>query len=369
MGRAVTWGWIATLALAGAIACDPGARSEPRPSAPAAEAPRVPVADFAPAAGRLQGRDFRVEGATIENGILSLRQGADFFADRELMVFLFLDDREIPAGRTFDVGPEAAPSTLTPQLHLKWRDDATQMPETNIVMNDYRMTLEFGEVVDRKLPGRIELTVPGQPATKVAGRFEADVKGLIVRDGVADRGVDSFDVLRFLAERYVLEQRPGTPPSALEYGSGRFTHVDPDHPALQVGALEVRIPSDDGQPLLWRLLFAKRAGLWQVERRLSHAQMVEAHPIEAPAPDARPGERFAYVMARVLESQLAAEAAGQGVYDVRFQSSYEPQDGLGEGAASYRIGPAGESVERRFLFQKRDSGWALVRELAPDEST
>ncbi len=367
MRTATSWGWIATLALGGALACDSGPQPEPPQGVPAAEAPRSTVQDAPPAAGRLQGRDFRVKGATIENGILSLRQGEDFFADRELLIFLFLDDREIPSGRRFDVGADAQPGTLTPHLHIKWRDDAEQMPETNIVMNEYRMTLEFGQEADRKLPGRIELTVPGQPATKVSGRFEADVKGLIIREGVADLGVDSFDVLRFLAERYVLEQRPGTPPAELEYGNGRFTHADPERPALQVGSFEVRMPGDDGRPLLWRLQFAKRDGLWQVERRLSHAQLLEAHPIEVPPPDARPRHRFAYVMARVLESELAAEAAEKGFYDVRFRSSYKPQERSGEGVASYRLGPAGEPVERRFLFRERDSGWALVRELVPGE--
>ena len=370
MRRARAWGWIATLALGGALACEvavqSGGSADTTATPPASS--RVVHEDAPPAGGRLHGRDFRVEGAAIEGGILSLRQGEDFFADRELMVFLFLDDREIPAGRRFEVGSVAQRGSLTPHLHLKWRDDVEQMPDTHIVMNDYRMTLEFGDVTGRTLPGWIELEIPGQPATRVSGGFEAAVKGLILDERGADLGVDSFDVLRYVAERYVVEHRPGTRPSALEFGNDRFSHADPERPALQVGSIEVRVPDAVNGPTLWRLQFAKRDGAWQVERRLSHAQLVDAHPIEIPAPDARPWERFRYVMARVLESELAPEAASQGVYDAEFSSSYEPQGGLGEGRASYRVGSAGEPVERRFLFEKRDRGWALVRELAADES-
>jgi tetratricopeptide (TPR) repeat protein len=45
------------------------------------------------AAGRICGNDFTVEKAKVENGILSLRQGQDFFPDREFMIFLFPKQR------------------------------------------------------------------------------------------------------------------------------------------------------------------------------------------------------------------------------------------------------------------------------------
>src|SRR5438045_2687720 len=43
------------------------------------------------AVGSLHGESFTVERAELQNGVLSLRQGREFFADLEFKLFLFTD--------------------------------------------------------------------------------------------------------------------------------------------------------------------------------------------------------------------------------------------------------------------------------------
>src|SRR5260221_438722 len=50
------------------------------------------------AAGKVHGLDFKVESAKMENGILTIRQGKDFFAEREMTIFLFLKPGESVQG-------------------------------------------------------------------------------------------------------------------------------------------------------------------------------------------------------------------------------------------------------------------------------
>ena len=63
-----------------------------------------------PARGAIAGHPFVVEKATMkEGGILELREGEDFFADRSITVFIF----EIEAGETPDDSPEGKKMALT----------------------------------------------------------------------------------------------------------------------------------------------------------------------------------------------------------------------------------------------------------------
>ena len=45
-----------------------------------------------PVTGRIKGRDFNSEKASVENGWLKFAQGADFFADLKIDVVLFIND-------------------------------------------------------------------------------------------------------------------------------------------------------------------------------------------------------------------------------------------------------------------------------------
>jgi len=126
------------------------------------------------ASGKIHGEDFTVENAKIKAGILTLRQGEDFFADREVMIFLFLGKDEKPDGRTFHVSRES--NVGAPHIHMKWKEKNGKVPETEMFIKDYAMRLELGTREGGKLPGRIYLALPDTSKSFVAGRFDAEIK-------------------------------------------------------------------------------------------------------------------------------------------------------------------------------------------------
>ena len=126
-----------------------------------------------PAAGQIAGLPFTVEKATLKDGILTLRQGSEFFADREVAIFLFLKDGENPAGRKWQIA--ASKDFGQPHVHLSWRDGSQSLPKTKIFMNDYQLHLEFEPGAKGALTGKIVLTTPDERKSTVNGIFTAQV--------------------------------------------------------------------------------------------------------------------------------------------------------------------------------------------------
>jgi len=126
------------------------------------------------ASGKIHGEDFTVENAKIKMGVLTLRQGEDFFADREVMIFLFLGKDEKPDGKTFQVSKES--NVGVPHIHMKWKEKNKDVPETETFIKDYVMRLELGTREGGKLPGRIYLALPDTLKSFVAGSFNAETK-------------------------------------------------------------------------------------------------------------------------------------------------------------------------------------------------
>ncbi|MBI3464117.1 MAG: hypothetical protein HY000_13830 [Planctomycetes bacterium] len=124
----------------------------------------------APATGRIHGEDFTAEQAELEGGILTLREGKDFFPEKAVKLFLFLKEGESVEGKTFRVtGKERFRS---PHVHVQWRAKKGEgVPETETVMDNYAMVLEFGKIKDSRLPGRIYLCLPNTTKSFVAGTF------------------------------------------------------------------------------------------------------------------------------------------------------------------------------------------------------
>ncbi len=129
----------------------------------------------APARGMIQGRQFTVEKATIsDSGILVLREGKEFFADLELMIFTFEHDEEKLPGKTFRF--DVAPLAKSPHIHMKWREDGEGVPSSEVFMSKYSLTLEFGQPTKEGLPGSIYLCLPDEKKSFVAGTFLATKK-------------------------------------------------------------------------------------------------------------------------------------------------------------------------------------------------
>ena len=128
----------------------------------------------APVSGMAHGVKFKVEKAKIQNGILSLRQGKNFFADQEFKIFTFLKKGENLAGKKFIVKPNGGFGS--PHVHFSYKIKNKNLPKTEMFMNKYTMKLEFGKVSGKKISGKIYLCLPDKAKSFIAGSFEAEIK-------------------------------------------------------------------------------------------------------------------------------------------------------------------------------------------------
>lgn len=128
----------------------------------------------ATATGMIHGEEFVMGSAKIEKGILTIRDGEDFFPYHAVMIFLFLKDGDTGEGKTYHVTEDSGFGT--PHIHMKWRTEEKNIPETEMFMKDYIMRLDLGNIVDGKLSGKIYLCLPDDMKSFVAGSFEAIVK-------------------------------------------------------------------------------------------------------------------------------------------------------------------------------------------------
>ena len=125
------------------------------------------------ASGKIHGQNFSVETSKVENSMLTLRQGKDFFPDYELMIFLFLKKGEKPGGKTYNITKSSGFGS--PHIHMKWKSKTgkSKIPKTKIFTKGYAMRLNFGTKKDGKLAGKIYLCLPDEARSFVAGSFEA----------------------------------------------------------------------------------------------------------------------------------------------------------------------------------------------------
>lgn len=145
---------------------------------------RFPI-EAQPAHGEVHGLSFRCESSEIEDGILKLRQGKDFFADEEVTIFLLTPEGRIPSGGIFQVVEGESYEHSRPHVTISWKEGGANMPKYKSFAEGFTLYLEFGEPRGKKLPGKIYLKISDKPATFVEGTFDAEIKGLFVAGGKA----------------------------------------------------------------------------------------------------------------------------------------------------------------------------------------
>ena len=141
-------------------------------SGPAARSVSVAPAPAASgsAQGRINGEAFTVERASLRGGILELRQGKDFFADREFTLFLFLDGP--PDGVTKRVGPQERGV----HVHMGYKVPGRDVPKTEVFTTGNQLVVEFQKRQGNLIRGRIELRTPDAAQSYVSGSFEAELR-------------------------------------------------------------------------------------------------------------------------------------------------------------------------------------------------
>lgn len=157
--------------------------AEPAAAAPEAPPPPPPVlvwmTNLAEAViptnaayGTITTNEFKYDTARVDNGILALRMGTNVMPDMELGVFFGMKPGENLTGKTIDVNPQ---SRAAPRVWKKWKVEGKTALQQKVYSKGYTMKLQFGEVSEDRVPGKLYLCLPDEEQSVVAGSFIASV--------------------------------------------------------------------------------------------------------------------------------------------------------------------------------------------------
>jgi hypothetical protein len=240
--------------------------------------------------GDLHGQPFVPQQGELLGSVLSLREGQDFFARRELVIRL---PQPVTGALRLDVLPDDQ-GTL-PEIEVSWLLPEQDLPEARRLSHGYTLHLNLQPVPPNKLAGDFHLVLPAQFKTTLSGRIEVFSDGLRYRDGKVDRNVDSTDTLAYVIEDY-LQRRFAS--RAVKLGDLPTVTLPADSLELTVEALI----NGKTQHLPMRLNKTASRG-WAVEADrfaplpdlavVVPAPQVEAAPVEAASqqPVSRPLDR------------------------------------------------------------------------------
>ncbi len=333
---------------------------------PASNANAATTAKDRPAAGQIHGKPFAFENGVMEEGILHLRQGKEFFADLEVIIFLFLPKGEVPSGKTFIVSADPAQNRNNPHIHIHWKETGKNLPQFQMFMDNYTMRLTFGQEQGDTLPGTIELALPDETKSHIAGTFTAEIKGFrLKKDGEPDLASDSFTTFDYVAKQYLEKTRPGQTIKIINHRGGVLAYRGPSGKP-QFGYTDIEYQPGEGRPATIRLQFIKDGAAWRVYRTLNMNQLHQAHPFKVPGPGDGVSEQFEYLAAKKLE-EAQGTSPDKGIYDTMFTSQYNPLVKMGQCGVQYSLGEKREPFKKVYLMRLNDTGWVLDRELAQDE--
>ncbi|SHM79132.1 MFS transporter [Phytopseudomonas punonensis] len=148
--------------------------------------------------GQLNGEPFAPQEGDLVDGVLSLREGQDFFARRELSI------RGLPVaadGLRLDVLPDD-PGQL-PEIELSWLLPDQDLPEARQVKGGYTLHLDLRPQEPNRLVGEFHLVLPAQFQTTLSGKVELFRNGLRYEQGSVDRMIDSPDTLSYVITDYL----------------------------------------------------------------------------------------------------------------------------------------------------------------------
>ena len=341
-----------------------GKEAPKTPPPPPPPAPKPPEPEFPAHApkGQLLGKPFAVDKAVFSEGALVLRQTP---GEVELRIYLPGNKWETPTDKKFKF--ENATGADVPRVHVSWKEEGKAEPTHQEFSEKYSFKLEFGPEKDRKLPGKIKLTLPDEGKSMVAGTFETDVRGFRIVNGKPDLGADSVDTLEYIALREILKDDPDKPVRDVDLRDGHY--IIPGDPAkAKTGYLEAAYQVGDGTPTVQRFQFIKDQDKWRVLRVLGAGQIAEAHPHEPPTAESAPEKQMIYQTAARLEKDVVKKHPAKGIYGAEFTANHNDKNRLGVCEVSYRPLPAEEPVKASYLFRQKKGSWVLERELAKTET-
>lgn len=134
----------------------------------------LPVPDGA-VAGDIMGQKFTYTKAELnkDGGLLTISDGKEFFADREVKIFLFLKPGQRLENSTLKYNAKG--NGMFPHVHLSWKKDqkAGGLPESDAIFSGYELELKTGAIRSNSITGSIILKATGKTHADLRGNFHA----------------------------------------------------------------------------------------------------------------------------------------------------------------------------------------------------
>jgi DNA-directed RNA polymerase subunit RPC12/RpoP len=124
-----------------------------------------------PVVGRIHGLDFGCDRVVFQGGVLILRAGRNGSVESGVIINFSGANQEALSGKTINVTTNA---DLAARVTLRWQADGEGKKED--FTNGYALRLEFGQLLNERLPGKIHLCLPDDEKSYLVGSFIADVR-------------------------------------------------------------------------------------------------------------------------------------------------------------------------------------------------
>ncbi|MDH0288950.1 MFS transporter [Pseudomonas sp. GD04087] len=148
--------------------------------------------------GELNGQPFVPEQAEFIDGVLSLREGQDFYAHREIQVRLAAP---LSGPLRLDVLPDD--KGRLPEIEVSWLAPGEELPEAVRLQRGYSLHLDLRPKAPNRMEGVFHLVLPAEMQTTLSGTIEVFTDRLRYRDGAVDNRFDSRDTLRYVLQDYL----------------------------------------------------------------------------------------------------------------------------------------------------------------------
>jgi DNA-directed RNA polymerase subunit RPC12/RpoP len=123
--------------------------------------------------GSIHGSGFMCERATLQGGMLTLRQGAKWPPDLGLSVVLFAQQGEELSGKTVVVAPDRQPPL--PRVVMRWKNEQDKAVSPTIT-SGYALKVIFGQPANNRMPGKLYIAFPDDQRSFAAGTFDAEIR-------------------------------------------------------------------------------------------------------------------------------------------------------------------------------------------------
>ncbi|HHX34097.1 MAG TPA: MFS transporter [Gammaproteobacteria bacterium] len=153
-------------------------------------------------AGEIYGQSFKPHYGELIDGVLVLREGNDFFAQRELRIALpsSMVGKNLQALR-LDVLPQDA--GLLPDIEIMWMLPEQDLPEARRISRGYTLHLDLQKQLPNFFVGDFHLVLPPHFKTSMSGEVQLVTDRLHYIENEVDRHYDAISTLEYVLEDYL----------------------------------------------------------------------------------------------------------------------------------------------------------------------